>query len=56
MHICPTCTHAFDGPYGQYTLAIITIDPDGLRTVHTLNPNCRDRPVFDWAASRETEC
>lgn len=36
----------------QYTLAIITTDDDGIRTVHTLNPNCRDRPVFDYAESR----
>lgn len=37
---------------GQYTLAIITTDEDGVRTVHTLNPNCRDRPVFDYFESR----
>ena len=37
---------------GQYTVAIITQDDDGIRTVHTLNPNCRDRPVFDYAESR----
>ncbi len=37
---------------GQYTLAIITSDDDGIRTVHTLNPNCHDRPVFDYTESR----
>ena len=34
---------------GQYTLAIITTDDDGLRTVHTLNPNVKTRPVYDRA-------
>ena len=37
---------------GEYTLAIITHDDDGLRTVHRLNPNVRDRPVFDYQQSR----
>lgn len=37
---------------GDYTLAIITSDADGLRTVHHLNPNCRDRPTFNHAESR----
>lgn len=37
---------------GDYTLAIITTDEDGLRTVHTLNPNCHDRPVFNYFESR----
>jgi hypothetical protein len=37
---------------GRYTLGIITRDEDGLRTLHTLNPNCRDRPEFDHAESR----
>ena len=31
---------------GDYTLALIT-DDDGVRTVHTLNPNVRTRLVFD---------
>ena len=39
---------------GEWTLAIITTDSDNLRTVHTLNPNVRDRPVFDYAESRAT--
>lgn len=38
---------------GQYTLTIITHDDDGLRTEHKLNPNVRNRPVFDYAESRE---
>lgn len=37
---------------GQYTLARITLDPDELRTAHTLNPNCRYRPVFDYETCR----
>jgi hypothetical protein len=37
---------------GEYTLAIITTDADGLRTVHTLNPNVKGRPVYDYAESR----
>jgi hypothetical protein len=37
---------------GDYTLAIITTDEDGTRTVNDLNPNCRDRKVFDYAESR----
>ncbi len=31
------------------TLAIITDDEDGLKTVHYLNPNMQDRPVFPWS-------
>lgn len=38
---------------GDYTLARITQDEEGIRTVHTLNPNCKARPVFDYAATRE---
>jgi hypothetical protein len=36
---------------GSYTMAIITNDEDGLRTVHTLNCNLADRPVYDYAES-----
>jgi hypothetical protein len=36
---------------GDYTLALITED-DGMRTVHTLNPNVKTRVVFDRAAMR----
>jgi hypothetical protein len=38
---------------GDWTLARITRDENGIRTVHTLNPNCRHRPVFDYNACRE---
>lgn len=37
---------------GDYVEAIITTDADGVRTVHTLNPNVRDRRVFDYAESK----
>lgn len=40
---------------GQYTLGIITTDDDGIRTVHTLNPNCHERPVFDYRESQAME-
>jgi hypothetical protein len=36
---------------GDWVEAIITHDPDGLRTVHTLNPNVRDRKTFDYRES-----
>jgi hypothetical protein len=35
---------------GQYTLALIT-EEDGVRTVHTLNPNVKTRVVFDRRAT-----
>jgi hypothetical protein len=34
-----------------YTMAIITEDDDGIKTVHTLSPNCADRPVYDRTES-----
>lgn len=37
---------------GDYVLARITEENEH-RTVHTLNPNVRDRPVFDYTESRE---
>jgi len=37
---------------GDWVVAIITDDADGIKTVHTLNPNCRDRQVFDHRESR----
>ncbi len=37
---------------GQYTLGLITQDAEGVRTVHTLNPNVHTRPVYDPAQSR----
>jgi hypothetical protein len=38
---------------GDYTLALIDEDGDGVRTVHTLNPNVKTRIVYDHAATRE---
>lgn len=35
---------------GNYTLAKIT-ETDGIRTVHTLNPNAKERVVFDYRES-----
>lgn len=32
----------------DYTRAVITRDLDGIRTVHVLNCNVKDRPVLDW--------
>lgn len=37
---------------GRYTLGIITTDTDGIRTLHTLNPNCHYRPEYDYTESR----
>lgn len=37
---------------GDYVVAVITTDEDGVRTVHTLNPNVRDRRTFDYRESR----
>lgn len=38
---------------GRYTLGLVTEDGDGVRTVHTLNPNVHTRVVFDQAAARK---
>jgi hypothetical protein len=40
---------------GQYTLAIYTSDPDGLVTVHTLNPNVHSRPIYEYQLSVRLE-
>lgn len=37
---------------GDYTLAIIT-DDAGHKTVNYLNPNCKDRHIFDYALARK---
>lgn len=37
---------------GDYVVAIISRGEDGIRTVHTLNPNVRTRQVFDYFESR----
>lgn len=36
---------------GDYVVAVITTDYDGIRTVHTLNPNVRGRVVYDYRES-----
>ena len=38
---------------GDYVEALITQDEDGIRTVHTLNPNVRDRETFDYHETRK---
>jgi len=38
---------------GDYVDALITLDDDGIRTVHTLNPNVRDRKTFDYHETRK---
>lgn len=41
---------------GDYVDAIVTTDPyDGLRTIHTLNPNVKNRRVYNHQESRERE-
>lgn len=37
---------------GDWTLGRVTRDADGLRTLHTLAPACRHRPVFNHAECR----
>lgn len=37
----------------DYTLGLITEGADGVRTVHYLNPNVRDRLVFHYHRTRE---
>ena len=37
---------------GQYTLGIVDRDENGIATVHTMNCNCKRRPVYDYAESR----
>lgn len=38
---------------GDYTLALIDEDADGVRTVHYLNPNVKSRLVFEHRRTRE---
>lgn len=38
----------------QYTLGLVTADPDGIRTIHVLGPNV-PRQVFDWKESVDLE-
>jgi hypothetical protein len=37
---------------GRYTLARITEEEDGIRTVHTMNCNCKHRHEYDHTESR----
>jgi hypothetical protein len=37
---------------GDYTKTVITLDADGICTKHQLNPNVRNRPVYDYRASQ----
>lgn len=39
---------------GQWTQAVITTDPDGLRTIHTVNVNV-DRINYDWSESQSLQ-
>lgn len=36
---------------GDWVEGVITTDSDGVRTVHTLNPNVRGRKVYDYRES-----
>lgn len=36
----------------RWTLGLVTTDEDGIRTVHSLNPNCKHRPEFDYHECR----
>lgn len=38
---------------GDYTLGLITEDAEGVRTVHSLNPNVKSRYVFEHRRTRE---
>jgi hypothetical protein len=37
---------------GDYVVAVITDDQDGIKTVHTLNPNVHDRRTFSHDVGR----
>jgi len=43
--------HTRDLSNGDYVVAVITTDTDGVRTVHTLNPNVRGRKTFNHRES-----
>ena len=63
MHVDTACfdgisaeaRHIRVGSNGQYTLGLVTADPDGIRTVHVLGPNVASRQVFDWRESVDLE-
>jgi len=48
----PAVIETRDLSNGNYVVARITEDKNGMRTVHTLNPNVKTRQVFDYAESR----
>lgn len=58
-HMNPTALDHLDGietrqlSNAQYTRAIVTTDPDGIRNVHYLNVNIRSRIVYDYTESRQ---
>lgn len=37
----------------DYTMGIVTVDDNGQRVVNYLNPNCKDRVVYDYQTSRK---
>jgi hypothetical protein len=39
----------------EYTLCILQSDESGRVTENVLNPNCRDRPIFEYASSQEMQ-
>lgn len=43
-----TGLHTYAMSNADWTLGIISDDPDGIRTVHVLNPNIYARPVYDY--------
>lgn len=40
-------TKAMDN--GDYTLARVTLDDDGIRTIHVMNPNARFRTIYNYS-------
>ena len=38
----------------QWTMGIVNTE-DGITTVHYLNPNCHDRPVYDYATTNKEQ-
>ncbi|MGF6996749.1 hypothetical protein [Paraburkholderia sp. GAS32] len=58
MHMSYDEFYALEGVHtrtlsnGSYTLGIVTTDEDGIKTLHSLNPNCKHRHEFDYQESR----
>ncbi len=38
----------------EWTMGIVNTE-DGITTVHHLNPNCKDRPVYDYATTNKEQ-